>query len=158
MAGGGPDVIGVSILTLAGAQRVLTASLQAAGELGVDVCVAVTDRGGQLLAFARMDGAALLSVSIAQDKAYTVSAFDGLPTHDWFELIRDEPALLHGIVKTERLIVFAGGVPVRVGGTLVGAVGVSGGSADQDRAIAEAGARALDRGESGAGPDSGTLV
>jgi glc operon protein GlcG len=145
--GTGPDVAGVSTLTLTGAQRVLNASLAVAGELGVAVCVAVTDRSGQLLTFARMDGAALLSVAIAQDKAYTVAAFDGLATHDWFDLIKDEPALLHGIVKTERLIVFAGGVPVRSGGALVGAVGVSGGSAEQDRAIAEAGARALDQHE-----------
>ncbi|TGD84123.1 heme-binding protein [Mycolicibacterium sp. CH28] len=148
----------MSTLTLTGAQRVLHASLEVAGELGVAVCVAVTDRCGQLLAFARMDGAALLSVSIAQDKAYTVAAFDGLATHDWFDLIKDEPALLHGIVKTERLIVFAGGVPVRSGGVLVGAVGVSGGSAEQDRAVAEAGAHVFDQDVSGSGPDSGTVV
>lgn len=147
VTGPGPDVAGVSTLTLTGAQRVLGASLEMANELGVAVCVAVTDRSGQLLAFARMDGAALLSVSIAQDKAYTVAAFDGLATHDWFDLIKDEPALLHGIVKTERLIVFAGGVAVRSGGgSLVGAVGASGGSAEQDRAIAEAGANACELG------------
>ena len=147
MAGTEAGISGVETLTLAGAQRVLAAGLDAAGEFGVQVCVAVTDRGGHLLAFARMDGAALLSVSIAQDKAYSVAAFDGLPTHDWFDLIKDEPALLHGIVKTERLIVFAGGVPVRAGGSLVGAVGVSGGSADQDRAVAQAAAQALDLAE-----------
>lgn len=147
MSGTGSHVAAVSTLTLAGAQRVLDASLVMAGELGAPVCVAVSDRSGQLLAFGRMDGAALLSVSIAQDKAYTVAAFGGLATHDWFELIKDEPALLHGIVKTDRLIVFAGGVPVRSGSELVGAVGVSGGSAEQDRAIAEAGAQALEQGE-----------
>ncbi|WP_328361529.1 heme-binding protein [Mycobacterium sp. NBC_00419] len=136
-------VVAVPTLTLSGAQRVLDASLRAADELAVAVCVAVTDRAGHLLAFARMDGAALLSVSIAQDKAYTVAAFGGLATHEWFSVIEDEPALLHGIVKTDRLIVFAGGVPVRSGGLLAGAVGVSGGSAEQDRAIAESGAAAL---------------
>lgn len=136
-------VVAVPTLTLPGAQRVLNASLTAADELAVAVCVAVTDRSGHLLAFARMDGAALLSVSIAQDKAYTVAAFGGLATHEWFGMIKDEPALLRGIVKTDRLIVFAGGVPVRSGGVLAGAVGVSGGSAEQDRAIAEAGAAAV---------------
>ncbi len=130
-------------LTLAGARRVLEAGLAAAAELGVAVCIAVTDRAGHLLSFARMDGAALLSVSIAQDKAYTVAAFGGLPTHAWFDLIKDEPALLHGIVKTDRLIVFAGGGPVLSDGVCVGAVGVSGGTAEQDRAVAEAGAAAL---------------
>lgn len=134
------DFTSVPLLTLAGAQRVLDGSIAHAHSLDVAVCVAVSDRAGQLLAFARMDGAAQLSVSIAQDKAYTVAAFGGVPTHRWFELIKDDPALLHGIVKTERLIVFGGGVPVWSGGQLAGAVGVSGGSADQDRAIAEAGA------------------
>jgi glc operon protein GlcG len=89
---------------------------------------------------ARMDGAPLLSEQIAQDKAYTVAAF-GRPTHEWFDLIKDDPALLHGIVKTDRLVVFGGGAPVivdnEVGNEIVGAVGISGGSAEQDRAIAE---------------------
>ncbi|PJE11662.1 heme-binding protein [Mycobacterium sp.] len=134
------DFTRVATLTLARAQRVLDASLAHARSLEVAVCVAVSDRAGQLLAFARMDGAAQLSVSIAQDKAYTVAAFGGLPTHQWFDLIKDDPPLLHGIVKTERLIVFGGGVPVWSDGQLAGAVGVSGGSAEQDRAIAEAGA------------------
>lgn len=134
------DLTSVPILTLVGAQRILEGSLAYARSLQVAVCVAVSDRSGELLAFARMDGAAQLSVSIAQDKAYTVAAFGGVPTHQWFELIKDDPPLLHGIVKTERLIVFGGGVPVWSGGQLAGAVGVSGGSAEQDRAIAEAGA------------------
>lgn len=76
------------------------------------------------------------------DKAYTVSAF-GLPTHAWWDVIKDEPALVHGITKTERLIIFGGGVPLVVDGRPVGAVGASGGTADDDRRIAEAGAAAL---------------
>lgn len=132
-------------LTLDGAQRVVAGSLEHAGALGVAVCVAVVDHAGHLLAFARMHGAPLLSVSIAQDKAYTVAAFGGLATHEWFEMIKDDPALLHGIIKTERLIVFAGGLPVLTGKAVAGAVGVSGGSAAQDRAIAEAGVAHLAR-------------
>jgi uncharacterized protein GlcG (DUF336 family) len=130
-----------STLTLEGARRALEAAVREADRLGVAVCVAVADAAGDLLAFARMDGAPLLSASIAQDKAYTVAAFGGLPTHEWFDLIKDEPPLLHGIVKTDRLVVFGGGVPVRSGGRLVGAVGASGGSAEQDRVVAQAGAR-----------------
>jgi glc operon protein GlcG len=136
-------------LTLAGAQQVLTAGLGRAERIGIDVCVAVSDRAGALLAFARMDGAPVMSGQLAQDKAYTVAMFKGLPTHQWFDLIRDEPPLLHGIVKTDRLIVFGGGVPVLVDGDLVGAVGVSGGSAEQDREVAEAGAATLAGGEPG---------
>lgn len=140
MTDDGANTVNVPALTLAGAQRALDASLAFARSIEVAVCVAITDRSGHLLTFARMDGAAQLSVSIAQDKAYTVAAFGGLPTHQWFDLIKDEPALLHGIIKTERLIVFGGGAPVWFGGVLAGAVGASGGSAEQDRAIAEAGA------------------
>lgn len=129
-------------LTLHAAQAVLDAAVAEAHRQGVAVAVAVAGRSGDLVAFARMDGAPLLSSGIAQDKAWTVCAFGGLPTHAWWDLIRDDPALVHGITKTPRLIVFGGGVPVVVDGELVGAVGVSGGSAEQDRAIAEAGAAA----------------
>ena len=107
------------------------------------VCIAVADRGGHLLAFARMDGAPVMSATLSQDKAYTVAAFAGLPTHQWYDLIKDDPPVLTGIVKTDRLVVFGGGVPINAGGALAGAVGVSGGSAEQDRAIAEAGASVI---------------
>jgi uncharacterized protein GlcG (DUF336 family) len=117
-----------------------------AEEIGVAVNIAVADPSGALLAFARMDGAALLSSGIAQDKAWTVSAFNGIATHEFFGLIENEPALREGIVHRERLVVFGGGVPVRVDGVLVGAVGVSGGTAEQDREVAEAGAAALTTG------------
>jgi glc operon protein GlcG len=136
------DLIDVRTVSYSAANRVLEAAVREANSLGVPVCIAVSDRAGHLVAYARMDGAPLLSGEIAQDKAYTVAAF-GLPTHEWFELIKDELSLLHGIVKTDRLIIFGGGVPIHADNDLVGAVGVSGGSADQDRRIAEAGAAAI---------------
>lgn len=135
------DTANFPVLTLAGAQRVLEASLAHAKSIGVAVCVAVTDRSGVLLAFGRMDGAPMMSATIAQDKAYTVAAFSGLPTDQWYDMIKDDPPVLTGIVKTDRLIVFGGGVPVMADGVVAGAVGVSGGSSEQDRSIAEAGAR-----------------
>ena len=130
-------------LSLEGARLALEAAVAYASSIRVAVCVSVADRAGNLLAFARMDGAPLLSAGLAQDKAYTVCAFNGLPTHGWFDVLKDEPALLHGIVKTDRLIIFGGGVPVRIDGDLVGAVGVSGGSAEQDHEIAAAGVTAV---------------
>jgi glc operon protein GlcG len=136
------DLIDARTIGYSAASRALDAAMRAANSLGVPVCIAVSDRAGHLVVYARMDGAPLLSGEIAQDKAYTVAAF-GLPTHEWFDLIKDELSLLHGIVKTDRLIVFGGGVPIHADGDLVGAVGVSGGSADQDRQIAEAGATAI---------------
>jgi glc operon protein GlcG len=90
-----------------------------------------------------MDRAPLLCVGIAQDKAYSVAAFGGLPTGDWWRLLESEPALLHGIVKTDRLVVFGGGVPLVADGRTVGAIGVSGGSSEQDVRVAEAGAAAV---------------
>lgn len=136
------DLIEARTISFAAANRVLDAAVQEAEKLQVRFCIAVVDSAGNLLAYGRMDGAPLLSGQLAQDKAYTVAAF-GLPTHEWFEVIRDEPALLHGIVKTDRLIVFGGGTPIRVDGELVGAVGVSGGSSDQDRQVAEAAASVI---------------
>ncbi|MCC3313774.1 GlcG/HbpS family heme-binding protein [Nocardia africana] len=138
------DLIDARTIALDAAQRVLNAAAGQAKSLDVRVAIAVADRSGHLVAYGRMDGAPLLSGQIAQDKAYTVAAF-GLATHEWFDLIKDDPALLHGIVKTDRLIVFGGGAGIYVDGGLVGAVGVSGGSAEQDRRIAEAGVAAVSR-------------
>ena len=75
------------------AVRITEASVAAAESLGVAVCIAVVDNAGHLLQFTRMDGAPLLSASIAQDKAYSVAAFNGLPTGAWWALIGQDDAL-----------------------------------------------------------------
>ncbi len=137
------DYIMAPSATLHAAQRVIAAAIEAAEALAVDVCIAVTDGAGHLLAMVRMDRAPLLCIQIAQDKAYSVAAFGGLPTSDWWRMLESEPALLHGIVKTDRLTVFGGGVPLVADGRTVGAVGVSGGSSEQDIRVAEAGAGAI---------------
>jgi glc operon protein GlcG len=134
------DYLMAPSVTLAAAQRAIAAALEKAEEL---VCLAVTDGAGHLLAMARMDRAPLLCVQIAQDKAYSVAAFGGLPTSEWWRMLESEPALLHGIVKTDRLTVFGGGVPLVADGRTVGAIGVSGGSSEQDVRIAEAGANGV---------------
>ncbi len=130
-------------LTLAGAQRIVTAAIDAATRIGVAACISVCDRGGHPIATARMDGAPVLSMDIAHNKAWTVTMFNGVPTANWWGMIKDEPSLVHGITHTPRLVVFGGGEPVMVGGELVGAVGVSGGTAEQDVEIAAAGAAVL---------------
>lgn len=137
------DVVERRTVSLEAAQRVLAAALAEAAANGPAVCIAVTGRSGQLVAYAAMDDAPDLSASIARDKAWTVASFHGVPTHEWWSMIGNDPALVHGITKVDRLMVFGGGVPLHVGGELVGAIGVSGGSADDDRRIAEAGAAAL---------------
>jgi glc operon protein GlcG len=130
-------------ITLKAGLRVAAAATAHANAIAVPACIAVSDPAGHLVTFCRMDGAPLMSMRIAQDKAYSVVAFKGMPTHEWWALLENEPALLHGIVKTERLMIFGGGLPIRVGDELVGAIGVSGGSSAQDVEIAEAGVRAL---------------
>ncbi|PAQ16150.1 cobalamin adenosyltransferase [Bacillaceae bacterium SAOS 7] len=119
------------------ATRMLEAAVDKAEELGVAVNVAVVDNGGHLIAFTKMDHAPLLSAEIAQNKAYTAAAF-GLPTHEWYELIKDEPSLKTGIVHTNRLTVFGGGYPIRCGDALAGGIGVSGGTLAEDQACCEA--------------------
>jgi glc operon protein GlcG len=130
-------------LSIADAAEAITASAAAAKACNVAVCVAVADRAGHLLAFARLDSAPVLSIALAQDKAWSVAAFNGLPTDAWPELLQGDAALFHGLVKTDRLIIFGGGKPVLVDGELVGALGVSGGTAEQDAEIAAAGAAAI---------------
>lgn len=131
-------------LVLAGAQRAIEGAVACAERMDVPVCVAVTDRAGHLLAYARMDRAPLFSEQIARDKAYSVAAFNGRPTHEWWDAIADDPPVRSGLTSGgSRLIIFGGGVPIRVAGELVGAIGVSGGSAEQDRDIADSGAAAL---------------
>jgi glc operon protein GlcG len=137
------DYVMAPSATLSAAQRAIAAAIETAETLAVDVCIAVTDGAGHLLAMARMDRAPLLCIQIAQDKAYSVASFGGLPTSDWWRMLESEPALLHGIIKTDRLTVFGGGVPLVADGRTIGAIGVSGGSSEQDVTVAEAGAAVI---------------
>ena len=138
----GAKTITKTSITSEGAADVLRAAAAKATTMGVPMVVAVVDESGVLKAFTRMDGAPILSVDLAKDKAYTAAAY-GLATHVWFDFIKDDPPLLHGIVKTPRLIVFGGGYPIQVDGAVVGAIGVSGGHYKQDMEVAEAGLAAL---------------
>jgi glc operon protein GlcG len=138
-----PASVETRTITLAAAQRVVDAAVAKAGEIGFTACVAVADAAGHLIAFSRMNGAPLISIKVAQDKAYSVAAFGGVATHEWWGMLGDAPAVLAGIDKIDRLIIFGGGVPIVSDGVCIGALGVSGGSADQDRAVAESGAAAI---------------
>jgi glc operon protein GlcG len=125
------------------AQRIIDAAFAEAEKLGIKVAVTVLDDSGVLKAFARADGAALVNIQSSQDKAYTAVGL-GMASHQWYPMIKDDPALLAGVVGAiDRLVIFGGGVPIKVDGYLVGAVGVGGGSHEQDRQVAEAAVRAL---------------
>ncbi|WP_307818015.1 GlcG/HbpS family heme-binding protein [Janibacter endophyticus] len=130
-------------LTLAGARAALDAALARAEEIDARMNVAVVDAGGTIVAFARMDGAFNLSGGIARDKAKTVVGFGGVPSAGLYEGLKDEPAVRDGIANREGVAAFGGGVPIVVDGELVGAVGASGGSAEEDTQVAQAGADAL---------------
>src|SRR5918912_3771110 len=125
------------------AKAVIAAAEQKAHELGKGFVIAVVDDGGVLKAFSRMDGAPLLSVQVAQDKAYTAVGC-GMPTHGWHDFIKDDPPLASGApTGIDRLVIFGGGYPITVDDQVVGAIGVSGGHYSEDQQVAEAGLQAL---------------
>ncbi|MDO9354081.1 MAG: heme-binding protein [Solirubrobacteraceae bacterium] len=132
----------MSSITLAQAHKVIEAASAKATEIGVPMNVAVVDAGNNLTAFHRQDGAWLGSIDIAQGKAYTARAFD-MPTKDLAPEAQPGGSL-YGIEASNdgRIIVFAGGIPIADGDEVVGAIGVSGGTVDQDQEVAEAGVAA----------------
>src|SRR5260370_5044124 len=132
-------------LTLDLGQAVAEAALAKAREIGSPSSIAVLDAGRELVAFARMDGAPLASVPIAQAKAYTARSLD-TATRDLDDLAQPGAALfvlqVSHLAVGRALITFGGGLPITVDGEVIGAVGVAGGTPDQDHAVAEAGAAA----------------
>jgi uncharacterized protein GlcG (DUF336 family) len=130
-------------ITLDQAHAMIAAACQKAAEIGVAQNIAIVDEGNNLVAFARMDGAWLGSINIAQNKAFTARAFN-IATKDLATMSQPgEP--LYGIQASNegKVIIFAGGIPLQRNGRIVGAIGVSGGTVTQDQAVAEAGAAAL---------------
>ena len=139
-----PTTMQKQTITNEGAMALIAASEAKAREIGVPMCTAIVDADGNLKAFSRQDGAALLSVQIAQDKGYTAIAF-GMATHEWYEFIKNDPPLLDGIVHTPRLIVFGGGFAVKKDGQIVGGIGISGDHYSQDQECAEAALAAFEK-------------
>lgn len=131
-------------ITLDEAQAVIAAAEGKARELGSPFNIAVVDAGNNLKAFVRQDGAWLGSIDIAQAKAYTARAFD-MPTKALTPLAQPGQPLygLDSGNNDGRLVIIAGGIPLKRGDEVVGAIGVSGSSPDQDEAVADAGAAAF---------------
>ncbi len=140
------DALDERTISLEGAQRVLAAALASARSMNLRVSVAVDGRAGDLKAFARMDGASMLSGETARRKAYTV-AITGMATHEFGSILKsemgEEPELFHGMIGIDGIIAFAGGVPIRLDSQLIGAIAVSGGTSAQDQEIAEASAGSI---------------
>ncbi|WP_263418639.1 GlcG/HbpS family heme-binding protein [Terriglobus albidus] len=130
-------------VTLLEAKAIVAAAEQKAQEIGMPMNIAVVDTGGNLLLFERMENAWLGSVDIAINKAWTARAFD-IETKALGELSQSGDQFF-GIHASNqgRVMIFAGGVPLKRDGRVVGAIGVSGGMGKQDQAVAEAGAEAF---------------
>ena len=133
----------ITSLTLADARQIIAAGEARAAKLGVPYNLAVVDAGGDLIAHVRMDGAWRGSIDLAVDKAWTARAFD-LSTEALAKLAQSGKPLF-GIDSTNRgrVVIFGGGVPITSGDTVIGAVGASGGTVDQDVDVAEVAAAAF---------------
>jgi uncharacterized protein GlcG (DUF336 family) len=130
-------------LQLPDARRIIAAATKKAEEIGQPMNIAVVCAGGHLLAFERMEGAWLGSVDIAQKKAFTSRAFDiETGTLGTLSQSGDQFFGIHAS-NDGKIMIFAGGVPVKQDGKVIGAVGVSGGLGAQDQAVAEAGVAAF---------------
>ncbi|MGH9639396.1 MAG: GlcG/HbpS family heme-binding protein [Bryobacteraceae bacterium] len=127
-------------MTLADARRVIAAAEKKAEAIRQPMNIAVVDEGGNLVAHVRMDGAWIGSIDISINKAFTARAFD-IATKDLAEHSQSGGQFF-GIHASNhgRVMIFAGGIPLKQGGKVVGAIGVSGGMGEQDQAVAEAGA------------------
>lgn len=130
-------------LSLQAATRSASAAIAEAERHNLNIVVAVVDRSGQTLCLMRMDNAFFHSAGIAEDKAFTAAGF-GFPTDGWGPIVKDNPALEQGLASRPRLVMFGGGLPIKLNDEVIGAIGVSGGSEAQDIACAQAGLDALD--------------
>ena len=105
-------------------------------EMGKPMCTAVTDESGHLIAFTRMDGAKVTSIAIAMDKAFTASCAQR-QTKDYNEIaVPGKPTFGIHATNQGRFSIIAGGIPIKVGNTIVGSIGISGGTADEDQLVA----------------------
>ena len=131
------------MITLADARKIIAAAEKKAAEIGQPMNIAVVDSGGNLVAHVRMDGAWIGSIDISIKKAWTARAFD-ISTKELGELSQSGDQFF-GIHASNdgKVMIFAGGIPLRRDGQVVGGIGVSGGMGKQDQAVAEAGAQAV---------------
>ena len=132
-------MITVTRLDITDANVLITGAVAHAGIIGVPMCIAITDEAGQLIAFCRMDGGKVTSTTISIDKAFTAAAAKKA-THE-YGTASQPGAPTYGISSAinGRLMIVGGGLPVIVDGAVVGGIGVSSGTPDQDMAVAQAG-------------------
>jgi uncharacterized protein GlcG (DUF336 family) len=135
----------VSTLTLSDARRMIQAGEKKAAELKIPYNIAVVDSGGALISHVRMDGAWLGSIDISINKAFTARAFD-MSTDDLSKASQSGESLF-GINTTndDKIVIFGGGMPVKADGAVIGAVGASGGSVENDIKVVQAAVAAFSK-------------
>ena len=138
----------VDTLTLDDAKRLIVAAEAKAASFGIPYNIAVVDTGGHLLAFVRQDGALIGSVDLAINKARTARLFDK-KTSD-LAILSQPGKPLYGIQESNsgKVIIFGGGIPIKFKGNIIGAIGASAGTVEQDVAVVDAAAAALVVGDS----------
>ncbi|MDM0078652.1 heme-binding protein [Variovorax sp. J2P1-59] len=122
------------------ALALIEAARAASRDIGIEVAVAVTDAAGHLKAFERSDQAFFLAADVAIDKAWTAASF-GLATHVWNSILTDSK--VSQLAHRPRMVAVGGGCPIVLGGKVVGAIGISGGNAQQDQQAAEIALKSL---------------
>jgi uncharacterized protein GlcG (DUF336 family) len=137
--------LAVDDVTLKEAQAIIAAAEKKAADIKLPMNIAIVDAGGNLVAFGRMKDSILVSIGISIDKAWTSAAVK-IPTHV-LATVSQPGQSLYGINTTNsgRVVVFGGGFPIKIGDQIVGAIGVSGGSVEQDMEVAQAGLAAIKR-------------
>ena len=136
-----PKSIPTASISREAAVALIDASLAAAKAIGIEAAVAVTDATGNLRAFERTDGAPFLTVDVAIDKAWTASSF-GFATHVWNDYVTKDPKVAP-LAHRPRMVAVGGGYPIIEDGRLIGGVGISGGSYQQDQDVCVSGLQAL---------------
>lgn len=121
------------------AEKMVQAAVKKAVQIGTPMVIAILDESACLKSFYRMDGAPLISVELAQNKAYTAITHPwGLSTKEIFKHVQENPATLASIPQIPRYVMFDGGYVIKVDGKIIGGLGISGGKVDQDAIVAEA--------------------
>ncbi|MGP4082561.1 GlcG/HbpS family heme-binding protein [Pseudalkalibacillus sp. R45] len=127
----------MSVMNLELAKKLIESAEMEAKKIGVPMVISIVDEGGNFIACHRMDDALLVSVELAQNKAWTSVALK-MPTSDLAQIAANEKEL-YGINTTNngRVVIFGGGIPLYKNGQIIGSVGVSGGSVEEDVRVAQ---------------------
>ena len=131
------ELITVKRLAIDDARVLIEGAEEKSREIGVPMCSAVTDEAGNLIAFTRMDGAKISSISIAMDKAFTAAAAKK-GTHEYNQLaVPGKPTFGIHVTNQGRFSIIGGGLPIIINDEVVGGIGISGGTAEEDQIVAQ---------------------